>query len=177
MSYCKSIENMPESEKKALHKRYHDHFYGFPIENDHELFGRLIMEINQAGLSWEIILKKEAEFRNAYDGFSIARISEYGSEDIARLLSNPGIIRNKLKIHAAVYNAQRIILIQKEFGSFRKWLDHHHPLTKPEWVKLFKKNFKFTGGEIVGEFLMSIGLLPGAHDPGCPIYHQLASTS
>jgi DNA-3-methyladenine glycosylase I len=169
MSYCKAIENMGP-EKKALHKAYHDHLYGFPIHDDNELFGRLILEINQAGLSWETILKKEGGFRKAYHDFDIKKVASYTEKDRNRLLADAGIIRNRLKINAAIENAKAILSIQKEFGSFQKWLAHHHPLSKEEWVKLFKKTFKFTGGEIVNEFLMSAGYLPGAHSSDCRIY-------
>ena len=86
------------------------------------------------------------------------------------MLADAGIIRNRLKVNAAIENARVILQLQNEFGSFGKWLEHHHPLTKDEWVKLFKKHFKFTGGEIVNEFLMSIGYLPGAHSLDCKIY-------
>jgi DNA-3-methyladenine glycosylase I len=169
MSYCSAIENMPE-EKKALHKAYHDKLYGFPLHDDSELFCRLILEINQAGLSWEIILKKESSFRKAYHNFNIRKIAKYSEADRKRLLADAGIIRNRLKINAAIENAKVILELQKEFGSFEKWLEHHHPKTKEEWIKLFKKTFKFTGGEIVNEFLMSIGYLPGAHASDCKIY-------
>lgn len=172
MSYCSVIPNMPEP-RQSLHKNYHDNHYGFPIHNDDELFGRLVMEINQAGLSWETILKKEDSFRAAYDNFSIKKVAAYSETDRERLLQDAGIIRNKLKVNAAIENAKTIISLQAEFGSFEKWLEHHHPKTKEEWVKLFKKTFKFTGGEIVGEFLMSIGYLPGAHVPACPIYDKV----
>lgn len=160
---------MPAGEKRDLHQRYHDQFYGFPIMDDNELFGRLIMEINQAGLSWETILRKENGFRAAYHNFDIQTIANYSEQDRERLLSDAGIIRNRLKVNAAIENAKTILHLQKEYGSFAAWLAHHHPKPKGEWVKLFKKTFKFTGGEIVGEFLMSIGLLPGAHDSDCPI--------
>lgn len=170
MSYCAAIEAMKSEEKKALHKNYHDHHYGFPIHDDNELFGRLILEINQAGLSWEIILKKEMSFRKAYSDFNIEKIAAYSEMDRERLLADSGIIRNKLKVNAAIENAKTILDLQKEFGSFEKWLEHHHPKPKEEWVKLFKKNFRFTGGEIVNEFLMSIGYLPGAHSENCPIH-------
>ena len=160
-------------ERKALHKAYHDQLYGFPIKSDDELFGRLILEINQAGLSWETILKKEPAFRKAYDDFDIRKVASYNSADIDRLLSDPGIIRNRLKVNAAIENAKTILRLQEEAGSFEKWLGHHHPRPKEEWVKLFKKHFKFTGGEIVGEFLMSIGYLPGAHVPNCPIFQEV----
>lgn len=173
MSYCNAIENMQPEERKALHKNYHDNFYGFPIHDDNELLGRLIMEINQAGLSWETILKKEVSFRKAYDNFNIEKIASYTEQDRERLLSDAGIIRNKLKVNAAIENAKSILILQKEFGSFEKWLEHNHPKTKEEWVKLFKKTFKFTGGEIVNEFLMSIGYLSGSHSENCPIQEKI----
>ncbi|NCI51832.1 DNA-3-methyladenine glycosylase I [Sediminibacterium roseum] len=172
MSYCRAIESMPD-EKKAIHKPYHDLLYGFPVHDDNELFGRLIMEINQAGLSWETILKKEAGFRKAYHNFNIKKVASYTEKDRERLMNDPGIIRNRLKINAAIENANTILRLQKEFGSFEKWLAHHHPKTKDEWVKLFKKTFRFTGGEIVNEFLQSIGHLEGAHATGCPVYKKV----
>ena len=172
MSYCSAIEYMPE-EKKALHKAYHDKLYGFPIDDDNELFCRLILEINQAGLSWETILRKEITFRKAYDNFNITKVAAYGDADRERLMEDPGIIRNRLKINAAIENARMIVLLQKEYGSFQKWLAQHHPKSKDEWVKLFKKTFRFTGGEIVNEFLMSIGYLPGAHASDCKIYKEI----
>ena len=172
MSYCTAIETMQEP-RKSLHKNYHDHQYGFPIHNDDELFGRLLMEINQAGLSWETILKKEDNFRNAYSNFSIKKVAAYTEKDRERLLADAGIIRNKLKVNAAIVNAQAILALQEEFGSFENWLEYHHPKTLQEWMKLFKKTFKFTGGEIVNEFLMSIGYLPGAHSKNCAIYQQI----
>lgn len=157
-------------ERKAVHKTYHDLHYGFPIEDDNELFCRLILEINQAGLSWETILKKQATFRKAYSGFNIKKVAAYKAADRKRLMNDPGIIRNRLKINAAIENAKTLLTIQKEHGSFKAWLELNHPKTKDEWVKLFKKTFKFTGGEIVNEFLMSIGFLEGAHDKQCPVY-------
>lgn len=173
MSYCSAIETMQPAERKSLHKRYHDLFYGFPIADDNELFGRLIMEINQAGLSWETILKKEEGFRKAYRGFEIRKVAAFTDKDRDRLMNDPGIIRNRLKINAAIENAKTILLLQKQHGSFLNWLDAQHPLSKEEWVKLFKKTFRFTGGEIVGEFLMSIGFLPGAHADGCPVHKKV----
>ncbi len=172
MSYCNYIPNMAEP-SRSLHQKYHDFHYGFPIHNDDELFGRLILEINQAGLSWETILKKEDGFRKAYDNFNISKIATYDENDRERLLNDPGIIRNRLKINAAIENAKTVLLLQREYGSFEKWLESHHPKTKEEWVKIFKKTFRFTGGEIVGEFLMSIGFLKGAHADNCPIGKQV----
>ena len=169
-SYCNFAYNQKEDN---IHKLYHDTQYGFPIHSDNELFGRLILEINQAGLSWEIILKKQENFRTAYSNFDIKSVANYNQTDINRLLNNTGIIRNKLKINAAIYNASVIIKIKQEMGSFQLWLDHHHPKTKDQWVKLFKKTFKFTGGEITGEFLMSTGYLGGAHHKNCPIFSKV----
>ncbi len=161
---------MQPTSRQALHQYYHDNHYGFPIHDDNELFGRLIMEINQAGLSWETILRKEEGFRRAYDRFEVIKVARYGDTERKRLLEDRGIIRNRLKINAAIENAKTIVTLQQEYGSFEQWLDHHHPLPLHEWTKLFKKMFKFTGGEIVNEFLMSTGYLPGAHDPDCPAY-------
>lgn len=158
-----------------FHGPYHDNEYGFPLEGDDDLFERLILEINQAGLSWLTILKKRDGFRRAYDQFSVDRIARYEQPDRERLLADAGIIRNKLKIDAAIWNARRILEIRETHGSFASWLDAHHPLEKPEWVRLFKKTFRFTGGEITGEFLMSIGYLPGSHHPACPVHERIAA--
>lgn len=156
-----------------MHKNYHDNHYGLPIHNDNELFGRLILEINQAGLSWETILKKETSFRKAYSNFDIKKVAKYSDKDRERLLADAGIIRNKLKVNAAIENAKTILVLQEEFGTFEKWLQNKHPKTKEEWVKLFKKTFRFTGGEIVNEFLMSIGYLRGSHDENCSVHKQI----
>jgi DNA-3-methyladenine glycosylase I len=91
------------------------------------------------------------------------------------LLNDAGIIRNRLKIHAAIENAKTILQLQKEHGSFKNWLDRHHPKNREEWTKLFKKTFRFTGGEIVNEFLMSTGYLPGAHDQDCPVFQIISN--
>jgi len=169
-TYCEYCATHPED---TFNKTYHDTEYGFPLDDDNLLFERLILEINQAGLSWITILKKAENFRRAYDGFDIETVAGYGESDRARLLSDAGIIRNRLKVNAAIVNAGRILEIQKEFGSFKNWLDGHHPRSKEEWTMLFKKNFKFVGGEIVGEFLMSTGYLPGAHDEDCPVFSKV----
>lgn len=152
-----------------MHVEYHDHEYGFPVSDDCILFERLILEINQAGLSWETILKKRDGFRACYDGFVVAKVAAYGDADVARLLGDARIIRNRLKVAAAIYNAAQVLELQEKYGSFAAWLGSHGELPKAEWVKLFKKTFHFTGGEIVGSFLMSIGIMPGAHDPDCPV--------
>jgi DNA-3-methyladenine glycosylase I len=161
------------AEKQQLHKPYHDLQYGFPIHDDNELFCRLILEINQAGLSWETILKKQNSFRKAYHNFDVGIVAEYDDSDKQRLMNDPGIIRNRLKINAAIQNAKTIRTIQGEHGSFKAWLNSQSPRTITEWVKLFKITFRFTGGEIVNEFLTSSGYLPGAHDESCPVYKKV----
>lgn len=166
--YCLYVATI--TDKSDVDKNYHDNHYGVPIKDDNELFCRLVMEINQAGLSWHTILVKENNFRKAYHNFDIKRVAKYGEKDFVRLMGDAGIIRNKLKINAAIYNAQKLLEIEKEYGSFRKWLTTEAKSNREDksaWLKLFKKNFKFVGGEIVGEFLMSIGMLPGAHDNSC----------
>lgn len=169
-SYCGYVMNL---DKDNVHRIYHDTAYGFPIKNDNELFERLVLEINQAGLSWNTILNKQNNFRKAYSKFNIKKVALYKEADRQRLLNDSGIIRNRLKIDAAIYNANVILQLQKEYGSFKKWLDSHHPKKKEEWVKLFKNTFHFTGGEIVNEFLMSIGYLEGAHVKECPVYRKI----
>ena len=170
VTYCDAVAGMDADNVLV---QYHDKEYGFPIHEDNELFERLILEINQAGLSWSTILKKQDNFRTAFHNFDIKKVAEFNDADVERLLGDPGIIRNKLKVNAAITNAQVILRLQKEHGSFKNWLDHHHPKTKQEWVTLFKSNFKFTGGEIVGEFLMSTSYLPGAHTENCPVYKKI----
>lgn len=169
MSYCITAKDHP------WHGPYHDTEYGFPIADDNCLFERLVLEINQAGLSWLTILKKKRAFQNAFDDFHIHKVAAYGDTERNRLLSDAGIIRNRLKVAAVIDNARRIQALQTSHGSFKAWLDAHHPLDKPAWVKLFKQTFKFTGGEITGEFLMSTGYLPGAHDEDCPVHGQIAA--
>jgi DNA-3-methyladenine glycosylase I len=174
MTYCDYITTIT-GDKLSLHKEYHDNHYGFPIENDDELFERLMFEINQAGLNWILILKKQHNFRIAFENYNIEKVANYGERDFQRLMNDPGIIRNKLKINAAIENAKVILKIRNETGSFRKWLDIHSEkaVSPEEWTRLFKKTFKFTGGEIVNEFLMSTGYLPGAHSPQCPVYERI----
>lgn len=183
MSYCKFISKLKPGEQ-AAHKEYHDKQYGFPIHDDNELFCRLILEINQAGLSWTTILNKQENFRKAYHNFEIKKVAAYKEKDFKRLMNDEGIIRNRLKINAAIENAKTILVIQKESGSFKKWLDTHHLLmksfgsiTKEEWTSLFKQTFRFTGGEIVNEFLISTGYLPNAHEERCPIFKRILKSN
>ena len=166
-TYCDVAVSHP------FHGPYHDRDYGFPVRDDDRLFERLVLEINQAGLSWLTILKKREAFRDAFDGFALEKVARYGLRKRTGLLSNAGIIRNRLKVDAAIENAKRILALRKTHGTFAAWLDTHHPRDKAEWVKLFKKTFVFTGGEITGEFLMSTGYLPGAHVETCPVYARV----
>ncbi len=169
MSYCDAAPGHP------FHGPYHDAEYGFPLADEAALFERLVLEINQAGLSWLTVLKKRAAFKSAYAGFDIDAVAAFDEADRARLLADAGIIRNRLKVNAAIENARRIVDLRAEFGGFKGWIDAHHPLAHADWVKLFKQTFLFTGGEIVNEFLMSSGYLPGAHEESCPVYARIAA--
>lgn len=170
--YCDVASGHP------LHGPYHDQEYGFPCREEAMLFERLILEINQAGLSWETILKKRDGFRRAYDGFVVDRVAAYGEADRQRLLADSGIIRNRLKVDAAIRNAQVIQRLRASHGGFAEWLDAHLLLDgrardKDAWVRLFKRTFRFTGGEITNEFLMSLGYLPGTHRESCPVHARI----
>jgi DNA-3-methyladenine glycosylase I len=160
-----------------VHARYHDCEYGFPASDDRVLFERLMLEINQAGLSWLTILNKRAAFRAAFADFEVDRVAAFDSTDFDRLMADPGIVRNRLKIEAAIENARRIRALRETHGSFAGWLDAHHPRPLDAWTLLFRNNFRFTGGQIVGEFLMSLGYLPGAHEPDCPAFAKIAALS
>jgi DNA-3-methyladenine glycosylase I len=168
MSYCLVAAGHP------LHGPYHDLEYGFPVAGDDQLFERLILEINQAGLSWLTILKKRQAFRDAFHQFQIDRVAGYGEGDRKRLIKDAGIIRNARKIDAAIENAIRIQELQRSHGSFSGWLEAHHPLVPDQWQRLFKRTFLFTGGEITRSFLLSCGYLPGAHDEECPVFGTIA---
>ena len=170
-SYCEYVKNLPEDN---IHRVYHDTQYGFKIDSDNELFGRLILEINQAGLSWTTILNKQDNFRTAFSNFDIKKIADYGKSDISRLLANSGIVRNKLKINAVIFNARKIVELQKKYGSFKSWLKikNDSNLSLTNWVALIKENFKYTGNEITKEFLTSTGYIKGAHIETCPILNK-----
>jgi DNA-3-methyladenine glycosylase I len=174
MTYCEYIKTLA-GEQLLLHKEYHDDHYGFPIDSDNDLFERLMFEINQAGLNWILILKKQNNFRKSFDNYDVEKVAGYGEKDFQRLMNDTGIIRNRLKINAAIENAKKILKIRQESGSFRNWLDSHtHNIDNlEEWTKLFRKTFRFTGREIVNEFLMSTGYLEGAHSPECPVYKRI----
>ncbi len=165
--YCRIAPGHP------VHDGYHATEYGFPSRDETVLFERLVLEIMQAGLSWELVLKRRAGMRAAFSGFAVDAVAGYGQADVARLLADPAIIRNRLKVAAIIENARRVQALRGSHGGFSAWLEAHHPLDKAAWVKLFGKTFKFTGGEIVGEFLMSLGYLPGAHAEDCPVHGRI----
>jgi len=156
-----------------FHGPYHDSEYGFPVEDESLLFERLTLEIFQAGLSWLIVLKKRQALNIAFKNFDVDSVARFNQGDIDKLKNDKTIIRNKLKIESTIYNANSILSIRQSHETFAKWLFELSPLSKEEWCRVFKKKFKFIGGEIVGEFLMSIGYLKGAHHEKCPIYKKV----
>jgi DNA-3-methyladenine glycosylase I len=166
-AYCLAAPGHP------LHGPYHDREYGFPATDEAVLFERLALEINQAGLSWATVLRKRATFRAAFAGFEVDRVAAFGAADIERLLGDSGIVRNRQKIEAVIANARHIQQLRASHGSFAGWLEAHHPRPLDAWTHLFRRTFRFTGGLIVGEFLMSLGYLPGAHEPDCPVYSRI----
>jgi DNA-3-methyladenine glycosylase I len=167
--YCSVAPGHP------LHGPYHDEEYGFPVTDEAVLFERLALEINQAGLSWELMLKKRASLRAAFDGFDVDPVAAYGEPEVERLLADPGVIRNRRKLIAVIENARRIQVLRAEHGSFAGWLATHHPQPMDEWAKLFRRTFLFTGPEVVREFLLSVGYLPGAHRDDCPVHARIAA--
>jgi DNA-3-methyladenine glycosylase I len=159
-----------------LHRCYHDTEHGFPARDEAVLFERLILEISQAGLSWGAVLRKRGTLRAAYAGFDVDRVAAFGEADKARLMADPGVVRNARKVDAAIANARAVQRLRGDYGSFAGFLDAHHPRPKAEWVKLLKRQFAHVGGEIAGEFLMSLGYLPGAHKPDCPVAERVRRT-
>jgi DNA-3-methyladenine glycosylase I len=168
-TYCRFAPGHP------VHALYHATEYGFPNRDETVLFERLCLEIMQAGLSWETVLKRRDGMREACFGWDVDRIAALDEAGKATLLADARIIRNRLKVEAIVANARTVQALRDGHGGFAAWLDAHHPRDKPAWVKLFKSTFRFTGGEIVGEFLLSLGYLPGAHAPDCPVAARIAT--
>jgi DNA-3-methyladenine glycosylase I len=166
-AYCLAAPSHP------LHGPYHEMEYGFPSSDESVLFERLTLEINQAGLSWLTVLQKRPAFHAAFADFEVDRVAAFDETEKERLMRDAGIVRNRLKIEAVIANARRIQDLRQSHGSFHGWLQAHHPLPIAEWTRLFRQTFRFTGGLIVGEFLMSLGYLPGAHEPDCPVYGRV----
>lgn len=167
-------------------KTYHDYKWGKPEHNDRELFAMLILEGAQAGLSWATILKKEDNYRSAFDGFDPEKIAEYDDVRINELMNDPGIIRNRLKINSAVTNARAFLKIRAEFGSFDSYIwhftegqviDHHLTVQSDMPVSnklsdriskdLRKRGFKFVGTTIIYSYMQAIGMI-NDHLETCP---------
>ncbi len=165
--YCDIAPDHP------VHSGYHDSEYGFPTADETALFERLSLEIMQAGLSWEIVLKKRAALKEAFDDFAVDKVARYGEAEISRLLADARIIRNRRKIEAVIANAATIAAMRGSHRGFDGWLKAHHPRPKSDWIRLFRRTFRFTGGEITGEFLTSLGYLPDAHRKDCYVYERI----
>jgi DNA-3-methyladenine glycosylase I len=166
LHYCDLARGHP------VHGPYHDCEYGFPQTDERVLLERLALEIMQAGLSWEIVLKKRAALRRAFAAYRADVVAAFGVSEVERLLADSTIIRNRRKIEAIIENARRIVALRTQ-GGFARWLQEGAALDRPAWLKRLKAAFVFMGPEIAGEFLMSLGLLPGAHRDGCPVGEKL----
>lgn len=180
MKRCKWIDL-----KSELYIEYHDHEWGIPSYDDPYLFEMLILESFQAGLSWITILKKRENFRIAFDDFDVFKISQYNEQKINELMMNQGIIRNRLKIRAAIHNATIFIAIQKEFGSFSNyiWKFTNYKVIKNKDDKskttsslsdeissdLKKRGMKFVGSTIIYSYLQAIGVI-NDHEMDCYLY-------
>jgi DNA-3-methyladenine glycosylase I len=162
--YCDVAPNDP------VHAPYHDEEYGFPVADEPRLLERLALEIFQAGLTWRLVLVRRPALNAAFGGFDVDRVAGFGDEDVARLLEQPGVIRNRRKILAVIENASRVRRLRATDGGFASWIERHHPRDESEWLALFRRTFCFVGPQIVREFLLSLGYLPGAHRPDCPAY-------
>ena len=170
---------------------YHDREWGVPLHNDRKLFELLILEGAQAGLSWTTILKKRAAYRKAFDQFRPEKIATYGSRDIVRLMANPGIVRNRLKILATIRNAESFLKVQDEFGSFdrylwdfvdgapllNRWRDTSQVPARTAQSDalsrdLLRRGFKFVGSTICYAFMQATGMV-NDHLVSCPRYRQI----
>ena len=174
-----------------LYIKYHDEDWGVPVHDDRKHFEFLVLEINQAGLSWKTVLKKRDNFKKAFDNFDPSKIAEYENRKIAQLLNNKGIIRNRRKIEASINNAKRFLEIQEEFGSFDSYIwkfVNNIPLVN-SWkydtaipprtelsdtisIDLKKRGFKFIGSTIIYAHLQAIGIV-NDHIVDCFRYKQL----
>ncbi|MCC8098181.1 MAG: DNA-3-methyladenine glycosylase I [Eubacterium sp.] len=168
--------------KNELYVRYHDEEWGVPVYDDKKLFEMLILESFQAGLSWECVLNKREDFRKAFDGFDAFKISRYSDEKIIQLMNNPKIIRNRLKITAAVKNAGVFLKTQKEWGSFSAYIWHFtngnviyetgktvSPLSDTVSRELKKRGMKFVGSTIIYSYFQAVGII-NSHERECYLY-------
>ncbi len=175
----------------AAMKKYHDTEWGTPIHNDRLLFEFLILEGAQAGLSWSTILQKRENFRKAFDNFDAKKITQYNNQKIEELMNNEGIIRNRLKVNAVIANARAFLEVQKEFGSFDKYIwkfVNHKPIinkfkelselpSKTEQSELMskdlkKRGFKFVGPTIIYSFMEAVGIV-NDHVVDCFRYNEI----
>ena len=169
--------------------RYHDEEWGIPVHDDRKLFEMLILECFQAGLSWECVLNKRDAFRVAFDNFDTEKVSAYTEDKLEALRSNPGIIRNRLKIQAAVTNAQAFCEIQKEYGSFSEYLWHwtegrviretgktSSELSDAISKDLKKRGFRFVGPVTIYSHLQASGLI-NDHGKDCPCFEEINKTA
>lgn len=168
--------------KNKLYIDYHDSEWGIPVYNDHKLFEMLVLESFQAGLSWECILNKRQNFRKAFDNFSLEKILNYDENKITNLLSDEGIIRNKLKINAAINNSKIFKEIQNEYGSFSKYIwsftnnnviyeigETSSELSNKISNDLKKRGMKFVGTTIIYSYLQAVGIIY-SHERNCFLY-------
>ena len=178
-----------------LYVSYHDDEWGVPVHDDRRLFEFLVLEGAQAGLSWLTILKKRANYRKAFDGFAVERVARYGRQDIARLLHDPGIVRNRLKIEAAIKNARGVLAIREEYGSFDTFLWGYvngSPI-RNTWKRitdipaetkesgriskeLRKRGFNFVGPTICYAFMQAVGMV-NDHIVDCFRYREITKNS
>ena len=146
---------------------YHDKEWGVPVRNDRKLFEFLILEGAQAGLSWDTILAKRANYRRAFHGFNAERISAYGAKDRKRLVADSGIVRNRAKIDAAITNARCFLAVRKEYGSFSKYAWELAGRGADELSKALKRRgFKFVGPTIMYAFMQAVGMV-NDHERAC----------
>lgn len=165
--YCVIARDHP------VHGPFHDRDHGFPVTADAGFLERLALEINQAGLSWLVVLRRRASLARAYAGYDLDRVAAFGPRDVERLLADPGVVRHRRKIEAVIENARRVAALRARHGSVRAWFDHHHPLALEGWVRLLRQTFVFVGPEIANELLVGTGYLPGAHLPDCPVWSRV----
>lgn len=176
-----------------LYEQYHDEEWGVPLHDDQKLFEAIVLDGAQAGLSWETVLKKRENYRKAFDNFDPAKVAKYGEEKRAELLQNAGIIRNRLKIKSAIQNAKVFLEIQKEFGSFDKYiwefvggkpiqnkfksvseLPANTDLSDKISKDLKKKGMNFVGSTIIYAFMQGVGMV-NDHEVGCDRYEVVSN--
>lgn len=174
----------------SLMRRYHDKEWGRPSRNDRKIFEFLVLESAQAGLSWSMILHKREGYRQTFANFEPRRLAQFGRRDVSRLLKDPSIVRNHLKIEAAINNAKRFLEVQKEFGTFSKYMwsfvsnkpidgKHQNPNDIPEYTKeaetlakdLKNRGFKFLGPTTIYAHMQAMGMV-NDHIMSCPCYKR-----